>query len=371
MAAERPRIGVLAGSRLAPNFQAFLGNLGELLAGAFRCDLIVGDTRLPARVAERFRLVAYRPPAWPGGTWWADWAALWSYCRNARPDVLVSGYQPQRFGLMVALVGGALGVPTVVYMTGESFSQGVLASGVSRRLKAWVVHRLMAGLAYRAADYVLPLGPKLAADLAAHVRRPEGSVVVLPQPVDTRRFRPLETEDKAALKRRLGLDPDRRTVLFVGRLTYLKGADRLVDIARRVGQASAGFQFCVIGQGAHGQGEYGQALAALPRELVHGIDAVTHDAVHLYYQAADLAIVPSRTEGLPNVVLEALASGVPVIATPVGEIPNYVSALATEPEDYARRVLAGGWTVDALPDELAWPRLEAAYREFFTRVSCG
>ncbi|MGH6718769.1 MAG: glycosyltransferase family 4 protein, partial [Alphaproteobacteria bacterium] len=214
--------------------------------------------------------------------------------------------------------------------------------------------------------YVVPLGRALAAELARHVRRSSGSVVVLPQPGDTRRFRPLAAADKATLKRRLGLDAARRTVLFVGRLTYLKGADRLVEIARRVGQASTGFQFCVIGQG-----DYGAALAALPRDLVNLNDAVPHDEVHVYFQAADLVILPSRTEGLPNVVLEALATRVPVIASPVGEIPDWVGALATEPEDYARRIMAGDWTVDPLPADLAWERQEAAYRDLFARVICG
>jgi glycosyltransferase involved in cell wall biosynthesis len=364
--AEPPRIGVLAGSRLAPNFHAFLGNLGELLAGAFRCDLIVRDAHLPARATEHFRVIAYRPPAWPGGTWWADAAALWSYCRTARPDVLINACQPERLGLIVALVGGALRVPTVVRMTGDGFAKGALAPSALGRAKGWVLHRLMAGAAYRRADYVVPGGRILAAALARHVPRRSGSVVVLPQPVDTRRFHAPAAADKAALKRRLGLDAARRTVLFMGRLSYLKGADRLVEIARRVGQASTGFQFCVVGEG-----DYANALAALPDGLVRLVGPVPHDEVHVYYQAADLVILPSRTEGLPNVVLEAEACAVPVIATAVGEIPTYVSTLATEPEDYARRILAGDWTVDPLPDDWDWERQAAAYREFFTRVSCG
>ena len=103
--------------------------------------------------------------------------------------------------------------------------------------------------------------------------------------------------------------------------------------------------------------------------MIHMPGVVPHSDVSRYFQAADLFIFPSRTEGLPNVILEALSCGVPVIATPVGDIPNWVSNIATEPNEYVKYILDGDYVIDELPEILDYESLKEAYINLFNMVT--
>lgn len=359
------RLGILAGRSLAPNFHAVLGTMAGLLEEHATCDLIVGDPDPPAAIASAYRLVRYPSKVGRVTGFVADLVACVRYCRRHRPDVLMNASQPQTLGLAVALVGRLGGTRSVVKMSGESFRQVKLARGLVRRCKSWIIHEMMAGLAYRLANRVVAVGETLRDDLVKRYPDMAGRTVVLTQPVDVRRFRPLALEQKAALRARLGFGEGDRLLLYVGRLSYLKGADRLVEIVWRVAAADPRVRFCAVGEG-----EFEQALRAVGAAVILP-GRVPHDEVHAYYQASDLFVFPSRTEGLPNTILEALACGLPVIAAPVGDIPNWVSNLATEPEDYVRRILVGDYVVDELPVSMGWEAQKAAYRAFFTSVIAG
>jgi len=125
---------------------------------------------------------------------------------------------------------------------------------------------------------------------------------VIPNGVDTVLFSP---GDRAAARDRLGLDADTRYALFVGRFEYRKGADLVPDACRR-----AGFTLLVAGSGAPPSA---RALGVLrPDELAHA------------YRAADCVVFPTRYEACSFVVLEALASGVPTVTTPVGWMGDFL-----------------------------------------------
>lgn len=361
MGDDLPRLGVLAGRRLAPNFHAFLGNLGEILNGTFHCDLLLADRNPPARIRAHFRILPYRAPGPAILEPLAGILACRAYCRRERPDLLMNACQPQTLGLAVALAGRMAGVPTIVRMTGNSYEQVALAAGPVAKAKAWLIHEVLADAAYRWGDRVVSIGERSLSMLLARTGRAPGSVAVLPQPIDVRAFRPASAAERAAAKRRLGLAADRRTVLYVGRLTFLKGADRLLAAARLVGAAGGAVQFCIVGEGP-----FVAEFAALGPELVHLAGPVPHADVPAYYQAADAVVFPSRTEGgVPNVVFEALAARVPVIAAPTGDVAHLVSRIARGPEDMARLIQAGDWRPDPMPEDLAWDRQVARYRAFF------
>jgi glycosyltransferase involved in cell wall biosynthesis len=120
----------------------------------------------------------------------------------------------------------------------------------------------------------------------------------------------------------LGLPRDERIVLFVGNLLPVKGLDVLVRACARLAQHGLGFTCYLIGQGPlRGSLEQQIGRAGL-QERVRLLGPVPHEQLPAWFRAADVFVLPSHSEGLPNVLLEAAACGTPYVASRVGGIPE-------------------------------------------------
>jgi glycosyltransferase involved in cell wall biosynthesis len=128
---------------------------------------------------------------------------------------------------------------------------------------------------------------------------------VVPNGVDTALFRPAGPGERADLRRRLGLTPGTPVLLFVGRFVEKKG----LHLLRRVAERRPGWSWLLVG-GGPGAGPAGWGLANVRARSWTG-----HEELRDLYAAADLLVLPSVGEGLPMVVLEALACGTPVLTT--------------------------------------------------------
>jgi D-inositol-3-phosphate glycosyltransferase len=149
-------------------------------------------------------------------------------------------------------------------------------------------------------------------------------VEVVPPGVDHQLFVP---GDRAAARRELRLDPEGRVLLYVGRIQPLKGADLAV---RCLAELDPDVSLLVVG-GPSGAGGEAEVLGL--RELVADLDLddrvqfvppQPHERLVAYYQAADVCVVPSRTESFGLVALEAAACGTPVVAADVGGLSSVV-----------------------------------------------
>jgi D-inositol-3-phosphate glycosyltransferase len=143
--------------------------------------------------------------------------------------------------------------------------------------------------------------------------------------VDTERFYPLPA---AFAKEKIGLCPDRRIILFVGRIEPLKGIDNMLQAIARVVEKHAELceGLCVPIIGGDNRLRTGEEMARLQelREELGIGDIVTfqgakdQDTLPYYYSAAEMVVMPSDYESFGMVALEAMACGTPVIASNVG-----------------------------------------------------
>ena len=179
---------------------------------------------------------------------------------------------------------------------------------------------------------------------------PPGAVEIVPPAVEHAFFAP---GNRAGARRAIGMSPDMPVVLFVGRIQPLKAPDLAIRALAALGPGRPDARLVIVGgaSGADGSG-YASDVRALAFEVgvadrVHFVDPSPHHILASYYRAADVVIVPSRSESFGLVALEAAACGVPVVASAVGGLLDVVVDGLTgvlvqgrEPADYAA-ALAG------------------------------
>jgi len=171
---------------------------------------------------------------------------------------------------------------------------------------------------------------------------PAARIVRIPGGVDTDRFRPA---DRAEARRALGLPAGRPLVLTLRNLEARMGLDALLRALAEVRRAVPDVLLLVGGTGSL-RGELEALAASLDLGAhVRFLGWVADAELPRWYQAADVFVLPTRAlEGFGLVTVEALASGTPVLGTPVGATPEILGALAPSPlfEDASPAAMARG-----------------------------
>jgi glycosyltransferase involved in cell wall biosynthesis len=213
---------------------------------------------------------------------------------------------------------------------------------------------------------------------------------VIPYGVDSEAFSPDESR-RGVWRQRLGIPEDAPVILGVGRMATKKGFQVLLGVLPEVlGKFPSAH--VVLAGGGDLEPAFKEATAPL-RGRVHFPGSVGRDALPDLYRAADMFVLPAvhdargNVDGLPNVILEAMASGLPVVSTRVSGIPLAVTSgqegLLVEEHDAAalQRALS---ELLADPDrcrdlghaararvlgELTWDRVAARYREAYVRAA--
>jgi glycosyltransferase involved in cell wall biosynthesis len=172
----------------------------------------------------------------------------------------------------------------------------------------------------------------------------------------------VSANQKDAARGRLGLAASGRIALFMGRFdTHQKGLDHLLRDLEGGGAALVAWRFVFVGQGPAA----GDLKALLGRGVVSGQVVPWTDEPGLYLQAADLLLLPSRFEGVPLVMLEALQQGLPILASDIDVYREYLLAEALR--DFGRPVdLAAALDALVAPDARA--RQQAHARQVAARL---
>lgn len=251
------------------------------------------------------------------------------------PDVVL-GYWAHPDGTVALEIAARLGVPGVLLVGGSD----IQLLTADRRRRAIIVETL------EAADRVLTIGAPLREKVIA-LGLPRGKVSVFSRGVDKSRFAP---GDGIAARQRLGLPTDRPIALWVGRMVPVKGLDYLLAAWPSVQRDGPPPLLVLAGDGEDRQGL--ELTAASMGDRVRFVGSIAHAALPEWYRAADCVVLPSRSEGMPNVLLEGLSCGTPFVASDVGAVADLV-----EPPSAIVPVGDVAALATALTDALAGPPL--------------
>ncbi|KPK02768.1 MAG: hypothetical protein AMK71_01210 [Nitrospira bacterium SG8_35_4] len=188
-------------------------------------------------------------------------------------------------------------------------------------------------------DVYITCGKNMRDNLIGNCGFPAGRVVSIPSAPDPVFSR--VTKNRAA-KTKYGLDMNSQVITYVGILRSVKGHEVTFRAVKTVVESMPGAKFLIVGDGPR--------KAAL-QDYVHDLNVSDHvifsgfvDDIAEVYSFTDVAILSSWSEGLPQSLLQAMASGVPVVATRVGGVPEVVihekTGVLVEAGDH--EALAGG-----------------------------
>lgn len=268
-------------------------------------------------------------------------STLLPHVRAFRPDLIFSPflYPVSYAGLQIAK---KLGVPLVAMGIGSDIHS------IADRLSAMYTRRVL-----READFLVTVSDDLRQRAIAMGASPERSRAIL-NGCDPSVF---HVRDRVEVRRQLGLDPEARIVMYVGRIDVRKGVRELVEAAVKLHPNHPDLQVYMVGEGPDSPQIAKAIEAAGAGSYIKMRPPCLPNDVALWMAAGDVATLPSYMEGCPNVVLEALACGRPVVSTRVGGIPEIMNdscGRLVPPRDSTAlaealdTVLATSWDPDAI-----------------------
>ena len=235
--------------------------------------------------------------------------AVLPYVAKFEPDVILN-YTIYPYGLAAVRVARALGVPAVLTAIGSDLNR--MADPISAMLTRATL---------READFVTTVSHHLCTTARRLGARP-GSTRAKLNGCDTSVFYP---RDRRKSREELGLDQEKKIIVYVGRLDVRKGLVELVEAMVRVRAVRPDAHCYIIGDGP-AKATLMQAIARHDvGETVTIMRPCISAKVAVWMGAADVVTLPSYAEGCPNVVIEAVSAGRPVVACKVGGIPELMN----------------------------------------------
>lgn len=284
-----------------------------------------------------------------------------------RPPDAVLGYWAHPDGAVALRAAREAGVPGVIIVGGSDVLLLTRSNG-RRRCILRVLNE---------ADAVVAVSRHLKGKLI-ELGIPAAKVHVVLRGVDDAVFCP---GDRGAARRKLGISENQRVLLWVGRMVPVKGVDVLLTACGRLHLQGFRFALYLIGEGPSQSALQAQTRALGLAEDVKFLGAVDHERLADWYRAANLTVLPSRSEGVPNVLRESLACGTPFVASRVGGIPeiaNAANSRLVEPDNPERladaireALVSGDLGCPVSSDSATWAQSAAKLLEVIASVSQG
>src|SRR5271157_2364060 len=214
-------------------------------------------------------------------------------------------------GFAAVLIGRSLGIPVVVSARGTDIHTFPSFTTIRPQIR-WTLRHAAAVVA------VSDSLARIMRDLEPLLK----DVQIIGNGVDGQRF---FREDRLLARPELGLNSQDRIVVSVAALKPVKGPDLLVRATSLLKKSFTDCKVLFVGAGPE-LGMLQQLAEQLDcADICQFVGAVPNEQLRTYFSAADVSCLASRQEGWPNVVLESLACGTPVVATAVGAAPQLLA----------------------------------------------
>lgn len=346
-------VGILGGTKLPTNVGLFLENLRILLKTHptdFEFDLIIREEAVTDVDGYRIYDPGIASSERALDMFTSLTPAMFSYVSDHSPDVLFQVTEFAAHGIATVLAGKRENIPTITRVAGDDFNEYKLTSG-SRKVKLLGMRNVLGRVPLHFADEIIVLGPHVRSELQGRGRT-EG-IHELPQPINRENFHPVSEQRKLTLRDELNIGHEERVLLSAGRLTYRKGVDEILRMTDVLADAGDDYRWIVLGSGP-------MAPQLEAESIVDPRGKIPHSSIHKYYKSSDLFVHPSRIDGLPNVLLEATACGVPSIARNIGECP-LIATSTYETEDELRSLITQNYDAVSLDESFEWKTLRERY----------
>jgi peptidoglycan/xylan/chitin deacetylase (PgdA/CDA1 family)/glycosyltransferase involved in cell wall biosynthesis len=275
--------------------------------------------------------------SWYGGFLWKSVApTVRQVLQEFAPDAVL-GYWVHPDGEVAVRVARLAGVPAVV-MSGGS---GVLILGQDAKRRRCMINVL------NRADAVVTVDQDLKKKIVEFGIASD-KVHVIQRGVDQEQFSPGNKEEA---RRRLGMSLAGSKLLWVGRMVPVKGLDVLMEACGHLRNRGENIELYLVGDGPLKKDLESQCRRRALEGTIRFAGPVEHCQLADWYRAADLTVLPSRSEGIPNVLRESLACGTRFVASRVGGIPE----IAHEPANRLVPPGDGAALADAIHQELQRP----------------
>lgn len=276
-----------------------------------------------------------------------------------KPDIIHAHFYPA--GVPAVILGKKYKIPVVISEHWSAFPRHTLK----------IINILKARFAMNRANVILPVSKNLGMAIQSYGIK--NRYEVIPNVVDTKIFYPLSPAKGNSKK----------NILFVGLLNSIKGIPFLLKALAQVREKRQDLFLDIVGEGPYRQ-EYEKLSSGLglnPMLQFHGLK--NKEEIARFMRNANFFILPSLWENLPCVLIEAMASGLPIIASKVGGIPEIVNkdiGILVSPKDTDKLAEAINYMLDHyqdyspqkisqyakdnFSDEVVGKKLDKIYRKF-------
>jgi len=340
---NKPTVAILATPFVYANMESVINSMAKELGSTYSLLLVTDEEKLNKEMDKSIDIYDVKEVN-------VDYlAVLYSFFSAVRTayykdvDIFMNVGKTMPLGVSVSIVCALTSISSVVRVTESYLQEYMIHSNFITKIRKFLMNNIFLDNVLKMSDKRIPVGKNLASDMVEYGHR-ESRVHPTPNPFNNEIYYSADGPIQQTIKKRLGLNPNKYTLLFVGNLIKTKGVCELVRIARKVDSVSERYEFCVVGSGKL---QDWLVSKSPPNMSVHGY--VDRSSIKHYYACSDLFVYPTKNDALPNVILESIASELPVVSKPVGEINNYVRSTFESNSNIVSYILEESWQKEEKP----------------------
>lgn len=260
------------------------------------------------------------------------------YITARNPDVVIQIWDYPSHAPGVCLAADIKNTASIVRYSGDHLAEYRFFRGLKKGL-AFGLNNVLGSIPFRLADGVITLGPYGKTEIKKRISAQNSIKMIPPATGIEERFIP--PKNKNQIRNDLDLPTNKQIVLYVGRITEKKGIPFLQKVIDEFSKDDE-IMFVLVGDGEYAS----QIKKSSPPELVRFSGYVPYHNIHRYFQAANVYVHPSKYEGIPQTILEALNCDVPVVARKAGDIEYIIEDIVETPYQMAEKISNRGYELE-------------------------